>query len=106
MTQGERRFRRQFAMLERYFPSAKAPLEALRSKRWRLVRIPLALFLVLGGIVSFLPILGVWMLPLGLVLLALDIPVLRGPISVFLIRGRRLIQRWHRRWRDWRQGGA
>jgi hypothetical protein len=35
--------------------------------------------LILGGIFSFLPILGIWMLPLGIVLLAKDIAVLRGP---------------------------
>lgn len=104
MTRGERRFQRQFTMLERSFPRGKPALEALRSKRWRLVRIPLALFLVLGGILSFLPVLGIWMLPLGLLLLAVDIPFLRGPISVFLIRSRRLFHRWHRRWRDWRKG--
>jgi hypothetical protein len=46
------------------------------------------------------------MLPLGLLLLAVDLPVLRGPISVFVIRGRRLTKRWLRRWRDWRKPRA
>ena len=105
MTRRERRFQRQFDMLERSFPQGKSLLVALRSNRWRLLRIPLALILILGGLVSFLPVLGVWMLPLGLLLLAVDIPVLRGPISSFLIRLRRLFQRWNRRWRNWRQGG-
>ena len=105
MTRRERRFQRQFDMLERSFPQGKSLLEALRSNRWRLLRIPLALILILGGLVSFLPVLGVWMLPLGLLLLAVVVPVLRGPISSFLIRLRRMFQRWHRRWRNWRQGG-
>jgi hypothetical protein len=35
------------------------------------------LLLILGGLLSFLPILGIWMLPLGLLLLAEDLPVLR-----------------------------
>lgn len=104
MTRRERRFQRQFALLERLFPSAKSPLEALRSNRWRLVRLPLALVLIVGGLVSFLPVLGIWMLPLGLLLLAVDLPVLRGPISAFLICGRRKVQRWQRRWRHWRMG--
>lgn len=104
MTQSERRFQRQFDMLERYFPGGKPLLQALRSNRWRLVRMPIALILILGGTVSFLPLLGVWMLPLGLLSLAVDIPGLRGPISAVLIRGRRFLQRWHRRWRNWRQG--
>jgi hypothetical protein len=45
------------------------------------VRIPLALLLVGGGIFSFLPILGLWMLPLGLVLIAQDVPFLRPPLA-------------------------
>ncbi|GAB0119933.1 hypothetical protein Acid7E03_40050 [Acidisoma sp. 7E03] len=43
--------------------------------RW--VRIPVGVLLVLGGIFSILPVLGIWMLPLGLVLLAEDVPLLR-----------------------------
>jgi hypothetical protein len=49
------------------------------SARW--VRWPLALVLMAGGIVGFLPVLGLWMLPLGLVLIAQDIPGLRGPMA-------------------------
>lgn len=103
MTRRERRFQRQFEMLERLVPGARTPLEALRSNRWFLVRLPLALILIAGGMLSFLPVLGVWMLPLGLLLLAVDLPFLRGPISAFLIRSRRLLRGWRRRWRDWRR---
>ena len=49
MTRRERRFQRQFDMLERSFPQGKSLLEALRSNRWRLLRIPMALILILGG---------------------------------------------------------
>lgn len=52
--------------------------------RW--VRLPAGGLLVLGGVFSILPILGIWMLPLGLVLLAEDIP---------------LLQRWRERALDW-----
>ncbi len=45
------------------------------SSRW--VRIPAGALLVLGGLLSILPFLGLWMLPLGLVLLAEDVPALR-----------------------------
>jgi hypothetical protein len=106
MTRRERRFQRQFEMLERLVPGAKTPLEALRSNRWFLVRLPLALLLIAGGLVSFLPVLGIWMLPLGLLLLAVDLPFLRGPISSCLIRLRRLLRRWRWRYRHWRQGGS
>ena len=104
MTNRERRFQRQFKLLERLFPGAKTPLERLRSNRWRPVRIPLALVLIGGGLVSFLPVLGLWMLPLGLLFLAVDLPFLRGPISTVLIRSRLVIRRWQRRWRHWRKG--
>ena len=33
--------------------------------------------MVLGGLLGFLPILGFWMVPVGLILLGEDIPVLR-----------------------------
>ncbi|MGA9867854.1 MAG: hypothetical protein WBQ75_15615 [Acetobacteraceae bacterium] len=47
------------------------------SARW--VRIPAGLLLILGSLFSILPILGLWMLPLGLVLLAEDVkPLQRG----------------------------
>ncbi|MBR0781207.1 hypothetical protein [Bradyrhizobium iriomotense] len=49
------------------------------SSRW--VRIPSGGLLVVGGVLSFLPVLGVWMLPLGLALLAEDVPALRSSRS-------------------------
>jgi hypothetical protein len=45
------------------------------SARW--LRIPAGLLLVIGGFLSILPVLGLWMLPLGLVLLSEDVPPLR-----------------------------
>ncbi|MEO8668319.1 MAG: hypothetical protein ABI399_07370 [Bauldia sp.] len=45
--------------------------------RNRAVRIGLGVLLVLGGMVGFLPILGFWMIPAGLVVLASDIPSIR-----------------------------
>jgi hypothetical protein len=49
------------------------------SSRW--VRIPSGALLVVGGVLSFLPVLGIWMLPLGLALLAEDVPALRASRS-------------------------
>ncbi|HEY0837499.1 MAG TPA: hypothetical protein VGE72_26535 [Azospirillum sp.] len=76
-------------------PIAKA-LGRIRAPSATWVRFPVGLLLVLGGVFSFLPVLGVWMLPLGLVLLAYDIPLLKAPI------GRTLV--WaERRWREWKR---
>lgn len=43
----------------------------------RIVRIALGVFLVLLGLLGFLPILGFWMVPLGLIILSADIPAVR-----------------------------
>jgi hypothetical protein len=53
----------------------------LRRPSSRLVRIPVAALLIAGGILGFLPVLGLWMLPLGLVLFAQDVPVLQKPMA-------------------------
>lgn len=100
MTRSERRFQRQFEALERLIPVLRGPMSHLRRDSWFPLRFPLALLLTAGGLLWFLPLLGLWMLPLGLLLLAVDLPTLRGPISTLVIRGRRLVKRWMRRWRD------
>ncbi len=38
------------------------------------VRIGLGFLLLAGGVFSILPVLGLWMIPLGLAILAIDIP--------------------------------
>jgi len=45
------------------------------------LRVPMALALLLGGLLGFLPLLGFWMAPLGLALLAADLPFLRQPMA-------------------------
>ena len=51
--------------------------KSIELPRNRLVRIIIGVLLVLGGIVGFLPILGFWMIPLGFVVLAADIRLIR-----------------------------
>jgi hypothetical protein len=76
---------RHFAWFETKLPPWPAKFVGwLRKPSSKLVRIPLALLLVLGGIFSILPILGLWMLPLGLILIAQDIPLLEKPVAQFL----------------------
>ena len=48
------------------------------------IRVLIALALVASGFVGFLPVLGFWMLPLGLALLAVDMPFLRRPMARLL----------------------
>jgi len=76
---------RHFAWFEGKMPPRLAKFIGwVRRPSSRYVRIPLALVLILGGIFSFLPILGLWMLPLGLVLIAQDMPFLEKPIAQML----------------------
>jgi hypothetical protein len=59
-------------------PAAARPMAHwLRSRSARPVRIPAGLLLCLGGALGALPLLGFWMLPAGVVLLAEDVPPLR-----------------------------
>jgi hypothetical protein len=44
---------------------------AVPASRW--ARIALGILLCLGGFLWFLPILGLWMLPLGLMMLSIDL---------------------------------
>ena len=55
----------------------------------RPTRIGLGILLVAGGLVGFLPVLGFWMIPLGLLVLSVDLPPIRR------LR-RRLTVWWHR----------
>lgn len=60
-----------------------------------LIRLPLGLLFLAGGIFSFLPLLGIWMLPLGVLLIAVDVPFVR----------RWVVRTWPKieaRWRLWR----
>ena len=59
---------------------------AMPLPRTRTGRIAVGSLLLVGGVLGFLPILGFWMVPLGLAVLARDIPAVR---------------RWHRRLIAW-----
>ena len=53
----------------------------VRSPRVKPYRIPVGVALIAGGVVGFLPILGFWMVPLGLAVMAQDVPVMRRPTA-------------------------
>jgi hypothetical protein len=88
-----RRLNRQLDRLQRRAPRASRVLAWLRRPEVRLVRLPMAVLLIIGGILSFLPVLGLWMLPLGLLLAAVDVPFVRGPVTRAMGR----IEAWLRR---------
>lgn len=81
---GKHELRAAFKRLERDLPHRLASgLRWLRHPSSRWARLPAGLALIFGGVFSFLPILGLWMLPLGLMLMAADVPVLRRPMARF-----------------------
>ena len=70
----ERRLRR---LLRRLPGRMQAITRWLRKPASRWARIPAGILLIIGGCLAILPVFGLWMLPLGLMLLADDIPPLR-----------------------------
>jgi hypothetical protein len=70
--------------------AARLPAKAGQFTRWitspsaTVVRIPVGGVLIAGGVVGFLPILGFWMVPLGLAVIAQDVPALRPPMTRML----------------------
>ncbi len=73
---------RHFAWFEGKLPPKPARFVAwVRKPSSRYARIPLAFLLIVGGVFSILPVLGLWMLPLGLVLFAQDVPPLQKPMA-------------------------
>ena len=54
------------------------------------IRLGLGILLIAGELVGFLPVVGFWMIPLGLLVLSVDIPAVRR-------RRRKLAVWWHRR---------
>jgi hypothetical protein len=70
----ERQLRQLIAHLP---PRIRRAVHWLRRPSSRWARLPAGVLFTLGGVFSILPILGLWMLPVGLVLLSEDIPALR-----------------------------
>ena len=105
MAKSRVRLDRQFDRIARKVPQSAGVLTFLRRPGARWFRIPLAILLILGGIFSFLPVLGIWMLPLGLLLLALDLAFLQGPVNTAIVRGLRKWTTWHRARRDKKAAG-
>lgn len=86
--------------------SEKLPEQLHRAVEWLRepsrfwIRLVAAILFILGGIFSILPVLGLWMLPLGLALLSQDVPALKVPLE----HAARWIERtWARMAAAWRR---
>jgi len=74
-------------------PRIRLGKRSIHLPRNRLVRLAIGLLLILFGILGFLPVVGFWMIPLGLLVLSVDLAIVR--------RWRRRLEVWwgerHRR---------
>jgi hypothetical protein len=93
-TSRAQRDRRLDGLIDRLPTSLRVTVRWLRLPTSRWVRIPAGLLLVTGGVFSILPFLGIWMLPLGVVLLADDVPPLRRITDKVLDRVERRRPHW------------
>jgi hypothetical protein len=98
----QKKFDRLLARLQARLPARLARATAwLISPAAILLRLPLAILFIIGGIFSFLPVLGVWMLPLGILLIAVDVALVRRLVVQIWPK---VEARWRLRARRKRQG--
>jgi hypothetical protein len=68
------------------------PKPAARALRWlhdpksRFVRLPLGILFIIASFFWFLPVIGIEFLPIGLLLIAQDVPFLRRPVGRFMLK--------------------
>jgi hypothetical protein len=93
-------------------PSVKFANRKFELPANRAVRITIGVVLVIaGGLFGFLPILGYWMVPLGLVILSIDVPAIRrlrrrSEVAVLRWWNAKGLPRWNRIYRFFRPGPA
>jgi hypothetical protein len=98
--QGRRELDRAFDVLERETPDrVSRAIRWLRSPASRWVRLPLGVLFIIGGLLWFLPVVGIELLPIGLLLIAQDVPFLQKPI------GRGMLWLEHK-WLAWKRQRA
>jgi hypothetical protein len=73
----ERHRRRLSNLIDRLPNRLRSATHWLLRPESRWARIPAGALLILGGLLSILPVFGLWMFPLGLILLAEDLPIVR-----------------------------
>lgn len=81
-------------------------LHWLHGPRARPVRIPLGILLIIASFFWFLPVIGIELFPIGLLLLAHDVPALRRPAGNLMNRFLDLFERMRRHIRVPGAGGG
>jgi hypothetical protein len=70
----------------------------LRKPQARMVRLPLGILCIIAGFLWFLPVVGLEFLPIGLLLIAQDVPFLRRPVGRMTLY---VLDRWVRLRKWW-----
>jgi hypothetical protein len=90
--EGQKTLERAYEDLEHEVPGlVSRALRWLRDPNSRWIRIPLGVLLILSSALWFLPVLGIEFLPLGLLLIAQDVPFLKKPVGLAVIW---LVRKW------------
>jgi hypothetical protein len=96
-----------FEGLEREAPDwLRRSIRWLREPQARKVRLPLGLLFIAASFFWFLPVVGIEFLPLGLLLIAIDVPVLQEPVGRATLWMERQWLRLKARWRSRRSASA
>lgn len=109
MKRAKTQFLKAYARLERLAPPRlRRVLHWLHRPEAKPVRIPVAILCLIGALFSFLPLLGIELLPLGLLLLAHDVPSLRQPAAVLTMwfldkyeTAQKFCRKQHAAWHAW-----
>jgi hypothetical protein len=96
---GDDELNRAFDKLERETPDfLTRAIFWLRKPQARAVRLPLGILFIVAGLLWFLPVVGLEFLPIGLLLVAQDVPFLRRPVGRMTLY---LLDRWVRLRKWW-----
>jgi hypothetical protein len=86
-------FDKEMDRLQGHMPDwAGRNFDRLRQPEAVWVRVPAGIALIGGGVLSFLPVLGIWMLPVGVALLACDVRPMQPPLACALRFANRKIE--------------
>ena len=95
---------RAFRGLERETPDTIAHiLRWLRDPKSRWIRLPLGILCIIASFFWFLPVVGLELLPIGLLLIAEDVPFLRRPAARMMLWLEEKWVRLRRRYREWKR---
>ena len=74
-------------------PAIRFGKKTIKLPQSRILRVGIGGAFVAGGVFSFLPVLGIWMLPVGLIILSQDFPRIRRFRRKWDVR---IARRWNR----------